>query len=146
MLAAMIGGCSGSTSGGIKIVRVFMLMKQGSRELSRLIHPNGQFNLKLNDKPVSEKVMDAVWGFIGIYILCFIFFMLLLAAIGMDFTTAFFSTAASLSNIGPSLGETAANFHDISDAAKYILSLAMLIGRLELFTVIVLLAPAFWKS
>lgn len=139
------GGCAGSTGGGMKVIRVLLLLKQGSRELKRLIHPNAQFVVKVGNKPTSDTVIEAVWGFFSAYVLVFVVLMLLVMASGLDQVTAFSAVAASMNNLGPGLGEVAANYQSISDFAKWVLSFAMIMGRLEIFTLLVLLTPAFWR-
>lgn len=139
------GGCAGSTGGGMKVIRVLLLLKQGSRELKRLIHPNGQFVVKVGNKPMSDTVIEAVWGFFSAYMLVFVVLMLLVMGSGLDQVTAFSAVAASMNNLGPGLGKVAANYQGISDFAKWVLSFAMIMGRLEIFTLLVLLTPAFWR-
>ena len=139
------GGCAGSTGGGMKVIRVLLLLKQGSRELKRLIHPNAQFVVKVGNKPMSDTVIEAVWGFFSAYVLVFVVLMLLVMGSGLDQVTAFSAVAASMNNLGPGLGKVAANYQGISDFAKWVLSFAMIMGRLEIFTLLVLLTPAFWR-
>lgn len=139
------GGCAGSTGGGMKVIRVLLLLKQGSRELKRLIHPNAQFVVKVGNKPTSDTVIEAVWGFFSAYILVFVILMLLVMGSGLDQVTAFSAVAASMNNLGPGLGKVASNYQGISDFAKWVLSFAMIMGRLEIFTLLVLLTPAFWR-
>ena len=145
-LAGMIGGCAGSTTGGIKTLRIVLLYKQGLREIKRLVHPNGEFPLKLHQQTVPDKVIDAVWGFIGIYLLLFAFIVLALMGTGLDLYTAFSSTVGSLANVGPGLNATFESYALVPDSAKWILSFAMLVGRLEVFTVIVLFSAVYWRK
>jgi trk system potassium uptake protein TrkH len=146
MIGGLIGGCAGSTSGGIKSVRVLLLLKQGWREIHRLIHPNGEFILKINQKIIPDRVLDAVWGFVGVYVLLFNIILMILMACGMDFLSAFSAVIACLANIGPGLGVVAVHYGDLEETAKWVLSFAMLTGRLEVFSVMVLLTPAFWRQ
>jgi len=141
-----VGGCAGSTGGGMKVIRVLLLIKQGWREVTRLIHPNARIKIKLNKKPVDRNIIQAVWGFFSIYVGMFIIFMLALMAAGMDQITAFSAVAATLNNLGPGLGEVAANFEKVNDFSKWLLCLAMLMGRLEIFTLLVVLSPGFWRK
>lgn len=141
-----VGGCGGSTAGGIKVIRVILVAKQGWRELQQLVHPNAVIPLKLKKRTVSPDVLSAVWSFIAIYALTFIAILILLLATGLDFYTAYSATVSSLNNIGPGLGIAAENFADIPTAAKWILCLSMLLGRLEIFTLLVILTPAFWRK
>ena len=146
LLLGVMGGCAGSTGGGIKVVRLLIMFKQGARELKRLVHPNGAFLVKVNQRAVPTRIIEAVWGFIAIYIILFLILSLLLLWTGLSFDTAMASIIASLANVGPGLADTATHFHNIPTAAKWILSAAMLIGRLEVFTILVLLTPTFWRS
>ena len=142
---SFIGGCGGSTAGGMKVIRWLLVFKQGVREVLRLIHPNAEIPVKLGNRAVSPRVIDAVWGFFSIYIVVFGVMMLLMMATGLDQVTAFSAVAASLNNLGPGLGEVASNFVNINDPAKWISIFAMLLGRLEIFTLLVLFTMAFWE-
>lgn len=146
IFASFIGACAGSTCGGLKVIRVLLLIKQGVREIKRLIHPSAIIPIKLGDKSVDESVLNAVWGFFAAYVAVFAFLMLALMASGLDQITAFSAMAACLNNLGPGLGDVSAHYGDINDLAKWILCLAMLLGRLEIFTLLVLLTPAFWRK
>lgn len=146
IFSSFMGGCAGSTAGGMKVVRVLLLIKQGSREILRLIHPSARLSVKLNRKPVPDNVMQAVWGFFSVYIGIFVFFMLLIMATGLDQVTAFSAVAATLNNLGPGLGKVASNYAEINDFAKWVLTIAMLLGRLEIFTLLVVLTPVFWRQ
>jgi trk system potassium uptake protein TrkH len=146
LLTSFIGGCAGSTAGGIKVIRFLLLYKQGMREINRLLHPNAVIAVKLGKKPVSPRVMEAVWGFFVLYMGCFALLSLLLAATGIDLVTSFSAVAASLNNLGPGLGEVGTNYSSINDLAKWILCLAMLLGRLEIFALLVLFTPAYWRG
>lgn len=145
MFCGVIGGCAGSTTGGVKIIRVLLLQKQGAREIKRLIHPHGQYVIKLGEKAISARVIEAIWGFFAIYFVIFIVLLLLLLVVEPDFFTAYTALLATISNTGPGLGQVAADFSGLSSHAKWILSFAMLAGRLEIFTILVLLSPAFWR-
>jgi trk system potassium uptake protein TrkH len=146
LYVSFIGGCSGSTGGGIKAIRILLLVKQGMRELRRLVHPNAQIAVKIGKKAMSEKVIEAVWGFFAAYFAISALMILMLMATGLDQETAFSAVAACLNNLGPGLGDVGRNFASINDPAKWILCLAMLLGRLEIFTLLVLITPAFWKK
>lgn len=145
IFASFAGGCAGSTAGGMKIIRVLLLFKQGLREIKRLIHPNGVFLIKLGKESVSDRVVQSVWGFFATYVALFVILMLILIADGLDQVTAFSAVAACMNNLGPGLGEVALNYNGISDLSKYVLSFAMLLGRLEIFTLLVLFTPYFWR-
>jgi len=142
---SFIGGCAGSTGGGMKVIRVLLLFKQGGRELKRLVHPNAQFAVKVGKKPVDNRVVEAVWGFLSAYIAVFIFMLVLLVASGLDQVTAFSAVTATLNNLGPGLGEVSSHYADINSFSKLVLCLGMLLGRLEIFTLLVILTPAFWR-
>jgi trk system potassium uptake protein TrkH len=142
---SFMGGCVGSTGGGIKAMRLMLIYKQGIRELKQLVHPQAVIPLKVGRRRVEATVVSAVWSFFAVYMTAFIVILLLLMATGLDFTTAFSAVAASLNNLGPGLGQVAAHYGDINEPAKGILCFAMLLGRLEVFTLLVLFTPAFWK-
>jgi trk system potassium uptake protein TrkH len=146
LFTSFIGGCAGSTGGGMKVIRVLLLLKQGMREMIRLIHPSAQVVVKIGKTPVSDSVIDAVWGFFAAYVAVFVVMMLLLMASGLDQITAFSAVAATINNLGPGLGEVGANYAGLSDFAKWVLCLSMLMGRLEIFTLLVLFTPAFWRK
>ena len=145
LFISFIGGCAGSTGGGMKVIRFLLLFKQGIREISRLVHPNAQIPVKVGNKAMPERVVEAVWGFFATYVGCFTLMMLVLLATGLDQVTAFSAVAACLNNLGPGLGEVGYHYGDINNTAKWVLSLAMVLGRLEIFTLLVLLSPAFWR-
>lgn len=145
IFSSFIGGCAGSTGGGMKVIRFLLLFKQGVREISRLIHPNAQISVKVGNKAMPERVVEAVWGFFAAYVGCFTIMMLILLATGLDQVTAFSAVAACLNNLGPGLGKVGFHYADINDTAKWVLCTAMLLGRLEIFTLLVLLSPAFWR-
>ncbi len=145
-MMAFIGGCAGSTGGGMKVIRILLIYKQGIREIRRLIHPNAIIPVKINKRSVNDRVLESVWGFFSVYILTYMVMMVALLATGLDHVTAFSAVGACLNNLGPGLGEVAAHYGDISDVAKWILSITMLLGRLEIFTFLVLISPAFWRN
>lgn len=146
IFVSFIGGCALSTGGGMKVIRVMLLLKQGMRELTRLIHPNAIVTVKVNKSPVSDNIINAVWGFFATYVALFALMMLLLMASGLDQITAFSAVAATINNLGPGLGDVAANYATINDFSKWVLSFAMILGRLEIFTLLVLFIPAFWRK
>ncbi|MFP1859252.1 Trk system potassium transporter TrkH [Lonsdalea quercina] len=146
LCAAFIGGCAGSTGGGLKVIRILLLFLQGSRELKRLVHPNAVYTIKLGQRALPERILEAVWGFFSAYALVFIVSMLAVIATGVDDFSAFAAVAATLNNLGPGLGVVADNFTSMNDAAKWILILTMLFGRLEVFTLLVLFTPTFWRE
>lgn len=146
ILASFIGGCAGSTAGGIKAIRTMLLLKQGLREIKRLIHPAGVFPIKVGKRPVGDRVIEAVWGFFSMYIMIYGLILFALLATGMDFVTSWSAVAAALNNLGPGLGDVASHYANIPDVAKWVLCIAMLLGRLEIFTLLVLFSPHFWRS
>lgn len=146
LLASFIGGCAGSTGGGMKVIRVLLLFKQGQREIIRLVHPSAQVTVKIGKQPVNNSIIDAVWGFFAAYVAVFVLMMLVLMFNGLDQITAFSAVAATLNNLGPGLGEVSANYASLSEFNKLLLSFSMLLGRLEIFTLLVLLTPAFWRK
>ena len=145
IISSFVGGCAGSTAGGMKVIRVELLLRQGRREIDRLLHPNAVLPIKLNKRPVPDSVINAVWGFFALYVISFVSLGLLMMMSGSDIVTAFSATAACLNNLGPGLGDVASNYQTISDPGKWILSFTMLLGRLELFSLLLVLTPAFWK-
>jgi len=146
LFASFVGGCAGSTGGGLKVIRVLLLVRQGAREIVRLIHPRALVPIKIGSQTMPQRVVDAVWGFFGVYVITFVVILLALLAIGLDQVTAFSAVAASMNNLGPGLGAVATSYAGLDAAAKWILALAMLLGRLEVFTLLVVLSPAFWRS
>jgi len=146
LFSSFVGGCAGSTGGGIKVIRFLLLIKQGLREITRLVHPSAQIPVRIGDKVVTSRVVDAVWGFFALYVASFTVMYLALAATGLDLLTAFSAVAASINNLGPGLAGAGAHYADLPDIAKWILGFAMLLGRLEIFTLLVLLSPAFWRK
>jgi trk system potassium uptake protein TrkH len=142
---AIIGACAGSTGGGMKVIRVLLIIKQGFREVERLIHPNAVLPVKLGEERVPDRVLESVWGFFSVYILVYMAMLLALLAAGLDITTAFTAVGASLNNLGPGLGDVAVTAANLPMAGKWILCLGMLLGRLEVFTLLVLFSPHFWR-
>lgn len=146
LFASFIGGSAGSTGGGMKVIRFLLLLKQGMREINRLVHPNAVIPIKVGGKPLPERVVDSVWGFFATYVAIFSIILLLLMLAGLDQVTAFSAVAATMNNLGPGLGDVALNYSSIPDFTKWVLCFAMLLGRLEIFTLLVLLTPAFWRK
>jgi trk system potassium uptake protein len=140
-----MGGCVGSTTGGIKAMRVMLMYKQGVRELKQLVHPNAVIPLKIGRRRVEASIVSAVWSFFAVYTSAFIILTLLTMATGQDFLTAFAAVAACINNSGIGIAGVGSNFSPLSETAKVILTFAMLLGRLEIFTLLVLFTPAFWR-
>jgi trk system potassium uptake protein TrkH len=145
-MLSIIGGCAGSTGGGMKDIRVLLLIKQAIREIHLLVHPRAHIPIKINGQVVEDNVVQGIWGFFFIYVSVFMVFMLGLMADGEDQVTAFSAVAATINNMGLGLGKVSSNFAPLSDFSKWWLSLCMIMGRLELMTVLVLLTPAFWRK
>ena len=146
LCAAFVGGCAGSTGGGLKVIRIMLLFLQGARELKRLVHPNAVYTIKLGRRALPERIIEAVWGFFSAYALVFVVSMLLLIATGVDEFSAFSAISTTLNNLGPGLGTLGENFTTLNPAGKWILVVTMLFGRLEVFTLLVLLTPTFWRD
>jgi len=146
LFSSFVGGCAGSTGGGIKVIRFLLLVKQGLREIARLIHPSAQIPIRIGDKTISTRVVEAVWGFFALYVASFVTMYLALALTGLDLMTSFSAVAASINNLGPGLGGVASGFMDLTDMAKWISVAGMLLGRLEIFTLLVLITPTFWRT
>jgi trk system potassium uptake protein TrkH len=146
MFSSFMGGCAGSTAGGMKVLRFMLLAKQGALELQRIIHPRLQKPLKVGDRVVPESMAAGVWGFFALYLVTFAVLMVVLMTEGMDQVTAFGAVATCINNLGPGLGDVARDFHAVGDTGKLLLSFAMLLGRLEILTVLVLFSPGFWRT
>jgi len=142
------GGSAGSTGGGIKIVRIVLLFKNSYQEFKRLLHPNAIIPVRLNRKAVDQKIVTNVLAFIVFYLLIFVAGSVIMTGLGLDFDSAMGSVIASLSNIGPGIGSVGPmdNYAHIPDTGKWFLSFLMMLGRLELFTVLIIFSPVFWKK
>ena len=145
LYAAIIGACAGSTGGGMKVIRILLIFKQGLREVQRLIHPRAVIPIKLGGQRVSDRIVESVWGFFAVYVMAFMVMLLALLATGLDIITAFSAVGACINNLGPGLANVAVTYEHLPSAAKWILCFAMLLGRLEIFTLLVLFTPMFWK-
>jgi len=143
---SFVGGCGGSTAGGIKVSRILLLLKQAGQEINYLIHPRAVRPLRIGNNVLAPRVSQAIWGFFAIYIIVFSLFTLLMMAAGLDQVSAFAAVATSINNLGPGLGEVSTTFASVSTAGKLLATVAMLLGRLEIFTVLVILAPTFWRD
>lgn len=147
-IVMFIGGSAGSTGGGMKVMRIVVLLKNSAAEFKRLIHPNAIIPVRFNHKPVPTQIVTNILAFIVIYILIFVIGTVAMASMGLDLESSMGSVIATLGNIGPGIGDVgpANNFHDIPAPGKWFLSFLMLVGRLELFTVLILFSPAFWQK
>ncbi len=143
---SFFGACAGSTAGGMKIVRIIIATRQVLREIYQLIHPRAIFSVKLNNQPVEYRVIQSVWVFLLVHLVIFFVLMQILLITGMDFITAYSTAASAINNLGPALGEAVSNWSSLNSVAKWLLSLAMIMGRLEIFTLLVLLTPMFWRK
>ncbi|MDO4698989.1 MAG: TrkH family potassium uptake protein [Pasteurellaceae bacterium] len=146
VLASFIGGCAGSTGGGLKMFRVLLLYLQGKREIHRFIHPNVIQPIKLGRHVLSERIVDGVWAFFSAYFFVFIVCWIATIACGMETFDALNAVIATMNNLGPALGTVSSNFVHVPDSAKWVLTFAMVCGRLEVFTLLVILSPAFWRD
>ena len=146
LIGAFIGACSGSVGGGIKSWRVLIMINHAKINIMRLVHPNAVVSLKIGSKAVDDKVAESVWGFFSIYVICFMLLLLSLLATGMDFESSFSAIGACLNNLGPGLGQVAETYGSVSNFGKSILALAMILGRLEFFTLLVLFTTVFWQK
>ena len=146
LYAAIIGACAGSTGGGMKVIRILLIFKQGFREVQRLIHPKAVIPVKLGRNAVPDRVIESVWGFFAVYVMAFILMLLALLATGLDIITAFSAVGACINNLGPGLASVSETYGLLPNPAKWILCVAMLLGRLEVFTLLVLFTPMFWRK
>ena len=146
LIAAFIGACAGSTGGGIKVIRALILIRQGSSEITKLIHTNAIVTIKFGKKSLDPRVSESVWGFFAVYVATFLIILMFLLSQNNDFLTAFSAVGATLNNLGPGLGAVSENYKDITDGSKIALCLSMLLGRLEIFTLLLLFTPAFWRN
>ena len=145
----LIGGCTGSTAGGIKLMRMAILLKQGGGELYRLCYPHGVLRLRYGGVSINSAALRAAWSFFMVYMLGFASISLAIAATGVDFQTAIGAAAGAISNAGPAMafvtGQGLGGYGTLPDAAKWWVAFGMLLGRVELFALLTLLNPAFWR-
>ena len=145
ILSSFIGGCAGSTAGGMKVIRWLLMYKQGLAEVQRLVHPSAEIPVKLGSMSVNHRVINAVWGFFAVYVVIFGVLLIVQLASGLDPVSSFAAVAATLNNLGPGLGQVSIGFSDIGSVGKWSAVCGMLLGRLEIFTLLVLITPTFWK-
>ena len=143
---AGMGACAGSTGGGLKAIRVYILFRQAKNELKKLIHPSSVIPLKIGDNVIDKEISDSVWGFVSVYLFALFFGILLILATGINIETAFSTIFSCLNNLGPALGDATENYASLNDASKIILSFTMILGRLEIYTLLVLFTTFFWRS
>ncbi len=148
LLCMFLGSMAGSTGGGIKTLRLLLLVKHAYLEIVRVIHPHAMTIVKLGNVPVSQSVLRSVWGFFILFMGIFVLATLVMSALGVDFVTSVSSVASCLGNVGPGLGAVGPmdNFSGLPAAGKWVLIACMLLGRLEIYTVLVFLMPRFWKD
>jgi trk system potassium uptake protein TrkH len=145
ILISFVGGCGGSTAGGMKVLRVLLLVRQGALEVRRLIHPHAYQPLRLGRRVVDDRLMQGVWGFFAVYMAAFGLLVMLMIQAGLDKVSAFAAVATCMNNLGPGLGQVAYHFQEVSVLGKLVGVVAMLLGRLEVFTILVLMSPHFWR-
>jgi trk system potassium uptake protein TrkH len=145
MFMALIGGCAGSTAGGLKIIRLVVMAKQARRELLRLLHPKAIFSLRFGGNSLPEQIVQAVLGFVAIYIVIYAALLMLTLATGTDITTAYGALSACITNAGAGIGKVSSNFDTLNTASKWIMIVAMFAGRLEFLTILILFTPSFWR-
>ena len=144
-LSSFIGACAGSAGGGIKVIRITIALKSIKKQLLKVVHPKAEISIKVNDKKVDDVTIETILSFIILYILIFFISSLLIMLSGHDVVTSFSTTAACLNNLGPAMGDAFGNYSAINDFSKVILSVVMVVGRLEIYTFIILLTRYFWK-
>ena len=144
-----IGGCAGSTSCGIKVFRFQVLFQDMRVHVLNVLYPHGVFTRRFNGRPITDDVSTAVMTFFFLYLITFAVSAMALSLTGLDALTALSGAGSAVSNVGPGLGAMigpSGNYHELNDAAKWILSVTMLVGRLEILSVLVLFSPAFWRA
>ena len=146
LIGAFIGACSGSVGGGVKSWRVMIMLNHAYSNIMKIIHPNSVTTLKIGTRSVDDEVATSVWGFFSIYVASFMLLLLLILISGLDFESAFSAVGACLNNLGPGLGVVSENYSSINPFSKSILAFAMLLGRLEIFTLLVIMTPMFWAK
>jgi trk system potassium uptake protein TrkH len=143
---SFVGGCAGSTAGGMKIIRFSIMARQAVIEITRLIHPRLVRPLRVGEEVVPDSVVRAVWAFFTVYAFVFVVLMLAMMWLGLDQVSAFSAVATCLNNLGPGLGEVTANFATVTDEMKLLAAFACILGRLEVLTIFVLFTAEFWRD
>jgi trk system potassium uptake protein TrkH len=148
LFCMFVGGCAGSTGGGMKVMRIMLLFKQSYQELFRLIHPRSVSHVKMGRTVVKDDVISGVWGFAFLWVGLLVLAAFVVASTGVDVVTSFAASLACIGNIGPGIGGVGPtdNFAWMPDAAKWVLTFCMVLGRLEIYTVIILFVPEFWRK
>ena len=146
LIGAFVGACSGSVGGGVKSWRLMIMLNHAYSNIMKIIHPSSVITLKIGTRSVDDQVATSVWGFFSIYVISFILLLLAILISGLDFESAFSAVGACLNNLGPGLGVVSENYSNINTFAKGTLAFAMLLGRLEIFTLLVIITPMFWAK
>jgi trk system potassium uptake protein TrkH len=146
MFLAIIGGCAASTTGGVKVLRALLLYKQSKREMTLLLHPHAFIPIKLGKRVLPESILQSIWGFLSLFIALFIILLVVFMAFGNDFTTSFSAITASLTNAGTGIGRISITFEGLNQPSKWVLMFAMIAGRLEIFSLLILFSREFWQK
>ena len=146
LIGAFVGACSGSVGGGVKSWRIMIMLNHAYKNIMKIIHPNSVISLKIGTKSVGDDVATSVWGFFSIYVISFVILLLAILISGLDLESAFSAVGACLNNLGPGLGLVSDTYANINTFSKGGLAFAMLLGRLEIFTLLVILTPMFWAK
>lgn len=146
LLLAIIGGCAASTSGGVKVLRALLLYKQSRREMRRLLHPHAIIPIKFGNHILAESILQSMWGFISVFIALFLTLMVVFMSFGNDFITSFSAITATLANAGAGIGSISTTFTELNLPSKWLLMFAMIAGRLEIFSLLILFSPQFWQK
>ena len=145
ILISFIGACAGSTGGGLKVIRVLLLFKLLKKELLKILHPTAEIPVRINKSPINDDLSGTLYNFFIFYIISYLFLSFLLLLSGLDVATSFSTVASCINNLGPALGDAVYNYSNLNVFSKYILSFAMILGRLEIYTLLIVMTPYFWK-
>jgi len=145
ILASFIGACAGSTGGGLKVVRVLLLFKLLKKELLKILHPTAEIPIRINRSPINDDLSGTLYNFFLFYVISYLLLSLLVLLSGHDIATSFSTVASCINNLGPALGEAVNDYSNLNLFSKYILAFAMILGRLEIFTLLIVMTPYFWK-
>ena len=145
ILASFIGACAGSTGGGLKVVRVLLIFKLLKKELLKILHPTAEIPIRINRSPINDDLSGTLYNFFLFYVISYLLLSLLVLLSGHDIATSFSTVASCINNLGPALGEAVNDYSNLNLFSKYILTFAMILGRLEIFTLLIVLTPYFWK-
>ena len=145
ILISFIGACAGSTGGRLKVIRVLLLFKLLKKELLKILHPTAEIPVRINKSPINDDLSGTLYNFFIFYIISYLFLSFLLLLSGLDVATSFSTVASCINNLGPALGDAVYNYSNLNVFSKYILSFAMILGRLEIYTLLIVMTPYFWK-